>query len=199
MELAPETVAELAIRFEPHQYLRAMRREHAATPLGMGVGQSRFASPDRSFLVLYIARDLPTAIAETIVRDRFEGTADRTLDASEVGAWAVSEVSATAPLTVIDVRTTGLLKLGVSTDAARAKRHEEGRRLSQALYDGFAVDGILYHSRLTGAECVAVYDRAVDAGLLKARRAIALERHADLVPALRQLNIRLVSEDHTQG
>lgn len=73
--LAPETVAELAIRFEPHQYLRAMRRAHAATQPGMGVGQSRFASPDRSFMVLCIARDLPTAIAETIVRDRFEGTA----------------------------------------------------------------------------------------------------------------------------
>lgn len=102
-------------------------------------------------------------------------------------------------MTVIAVRTTGLLKLSVSTDAARGNRHEEGRRLSQALYDGFAVDGILYHSRLTGAECVAVYDRAVDAGLLKARRAIALERHADLVPALRQLNIRLVEEDRPRG
>ncbi|MER9445746.1 RES family NAD+ phosphorylase [Mesorhizobium sp. M0340] len=39
----------------------------------MGFGQSRFASPDRSFMVLYVARDLATAIAETIVRDRFEG------------------------------------------------------------------------------------------------------------------------------
>ena len=199
MELDPETVADLAIRFEPHNYLRAMRREHAATPLGVGFGQSRFTSPDRSFMVLYIARDLPTAIAETIIRDRFEGKSDRTLDLSEVGAWAVAEVSATAPLTVIDVRTTGLLRLGVSTDAARAKQQEEGRRLSQALYDGFAVDGILYHSRLTGAECLAVYDRAVDAGLLKSGRAIALERQADLVPALRQLNVRLVAEDRTRG
>jgi hypothetical protein len=199
VELDPETVADLAIRFEPHNYLRAMRREHDATPLGVGFGQSRFASPDRSFMVLYIARDLPTAIAETIIRDRFEGKSDRPLDLSEVGAWAVSEISATAPLTVIDVRSTGLLRLGVSTDAARAKQQEEGRRLSQALYDGFAVDGILYRSRLSGAECVTVYDRAVDAGLLKAGQPIAIERQADLVPVLRQLNVRLNAEDRTQG
>ncbi|MER9927224.1 RES family NAD+ phosphorylase [Mesorhizobium sp. M0048] len=194
MELDAEVVADLAIRFQPQHYLRAMRQEYAATPLGMGFGQSRFASPDRSFMVLYIARDLATAIAETIIRDRFEGKSYRMLHLSEIAGWAVSEVSATSPLTAIDVRTTGLLRLGISTDAARAKQQEEGRKLSQALFNGFAVDGILYYSRLTGAECVAVYDRAV-AGRLKARRATALERHAELVPALRQLNVRVIRGD----
>lgn len=52
--------------------------------------------------------------------------------------------------------------------------------------------------RLTGAEYVAVDDRAIDAGLLKARRAIALARRADLVPAL-QLSVRPVAEDRMQG
>lgn len=40
-------------------------------------------------------------------------------------------------------RSTGLLRLGISTDAARAKQQEEGRKLSQTLFNGFAVDGIL--------------------------------------------------------
>lgn len=95
-----------------------------ATPLGMGFGQTRFAAPDNSFRLVYIARNLATSIAETVVRDRFEGKVKRILDVTEIDDWAVAEVSATDPLTVIDLRTTGLLKLGISTDAAREKaRH----------------------------------------------------------------------------
>ncbi|WID99969.1 RES domain-containing protein (plasmid) [Bosea vestrisii] len=45
----------------------------------MGFGQTRFSSPDRAFRLVYIARDLATAIAETIVRDRFEGGVDPVL------------------------------------------------------------------------------------------------------------------------
>jgi hypothetical protein len=40
----------------------------------------------------------------------------------------------------------GLLRLGVSTDAARVKLQGDGPKLSQALYNGFAVDGVLYNS-----------------------------------------------------
>ncbi|MGL1166844.1 RES family NAD+ phosphorylase, partial [Vibrio parahaemolyticus] len=72
-------------------------------------------SPSQAFKLLYLARDLATAIAETIVRDRFEGESARVLDESEIENWAVAEVTAIAPLTVLDLRTTGLLKLGVST------------------------------------------------------------------------------------
>jgi hypothetical protein len=162
VKLDPKTVAELAIAFQPRSYLRVMPVAHAATPLGMGFGQTRFASLDSSFRLIYIARDLPTAIAETIVRDRFEEEdSERVLDSTEIEGWAVSEISARAPLTVVDLRTKGLLKLGVSTDAARAKEQAEGRKLSKALYNHFAIDGVLYLSRLTSAECLAVYDRAV--------------------------------------
>ncbi|CAN7620364.1 RES family NAD+ phosphorylase [Pararhizobium sp. LjRoot238] len=87
-----------------------------ATPLGMGFGNTRFSSPDRKFRLVYIARDLPTAIAETIVRDRFEGAAKRVLDESEVEEWAVAEVTATALLLVLDLRTTGLLRLGADSE-----------------------------------------------------------------------------------
>src|SRR5258707_438195 len=103
---------------------------HATSPLGMGFGHTRFSSPDRAFRLVYIARDLATAIAETIVRDRFEGAVERVLDDSEIQEWAVAEVTAPSPLVVLDLRTTGLLKLGVSTDAARAKAHREGQLLS---------------------------------------------------------------------
>lgn len=65
-------------------------------PLGMGFGQSRFSGPNRIFRLLYAAYDLATAIAVTIVRDRFEVTQDRALDYSEIGDWAVIEATAAA-------------------------------------------------------------------------------------------------------
>jgi RES domain. len=190
VKLDPKTVADLALRFQPRSYLRVMRAAHMATPLGVGFGHTRFSSPDRTFQLVYIARDLATAIAETIVRDRFEGRMKRVLDQSEIEEWAVAEITATSPLTVLDLRTTGLLRLGVSTDAARAKKHQQGRQLSAAIHGAFAIDGLLYASRLTSAECVAVYDRAIE-GKLDASPAINLVRHPDLIAALQSIGVSL--------
>lgn len=188
MKLDPNIVAELTLAFRPQSYLRVMPAAHAATPLGMGLSHTRFSSPDRAFRLIYIARDLATAIAETIVRDRFEGVTERVLDHSEIEEWTVAEVSALSPLVVLDLRTTGLLRLGFSTDAARAKAHREGQQLSKAVYNAFAVDGLLYSSRLTSAECLAVYDRAVE-GKLGATPTVNLVRHLDLVPALKSIGV----------
>jgi hypothetical protein len=190
VRLDPRTVAELALAFRPQAYLRVMPAAHAATPLGMGFGHTRFSSPDQAFRLVYIARDLATAIAETIVRDRFEGATERALDYSEIEEWAVAEVTAPSPLLVLDLRTTGLLRLGVSTDAARAKAHREGQQLSKAVYGAFAVDALLYSSRLTSAECLAVYDRAVDVKLVSSP-AVNLVRHPDLVPALKSVGVAI--------
>lgn len=188
MKLDPKVVADLALPFWPEAYLRVMPKAHAATPLGMGFGQTRFAASDNSFQLVYLARNLATAIAETVVRDRFEGKAKRVLDITEIEDWVVSEVSAREPLTVVDLRTTGLLKLGVTTNAARAKQQAAGRRLSKALHDRFAVDGVLYSSRLTSAECLAVYDRAVTLKL-QSTAAVSLAQHAGLIAALTAINV----------
>jgi hypothetical protein len=101
-------------------------------------------------------------------------------------------VTATDPLIVLDLRTTGLLKLEVTTDAARAKEHGEGRKLSEVVYGSFAVDGLLYSSRLTAAACVVVYDRAVRVKLT-ASPVVELVRQADLVPALQSLGISVLA------
>jgi hypothetical protein len=190
VQLDSKTVRDLALAFRPESYLRIIPTAHMPTPLGMGFGQSRFSSPNQMFRLLYAACDLATAIAETIVRDRFEGTQDRVLDESEIEDWAVAEVTATDPLILLDLRTTGLLRLGISTDAARAKEHREGRSLSETVYSSYAVDGLLYSSRLTAAECVAVYDRAVSAKLV-ASPAVELVRQAELIPALRSIGVEV--------
>jgi len=58
----------------------------------MGYGKTRFASPADSFKLLYTAADLATAIAETIVRDRFERAAGRTLNITGAKAQKESRV-----------------------------------------------------------------------------------------------------------
>ena len=107
---------------------------HATTPLGAGFGVTRFASPIKAFKVIYIAQDLTTGVAETLVRDRFQGKARRKLLDVEATLWGATEVNANAPLTLIDLRTTGLVRLGVSTEAARGKAQGQARKLSQAIY-----------------------------------------------------------------
>jgi hypothetical protein len=101
--------------------------------------------------------DLAKAIAETIARDRFDGNIDRMLDDTEFDGWAVAVVSALDPLTVLDLRTTGLLRPGVSTDAASGKTHHDGQALSDAIYGAINADGLWYASRFTGAHHVATH------------------------------------------
>ena len=189
MKLDAKTLDDLAVALTPKAFVRVTKLAHAATPLGMGYGSTRFASPSRSFKVLYIADSLMTSIAETLVRDRFQGKARRVLDEAEVGIWGATSVAATAPLTLIDLRTTGLVRLGVSTDAARGKAQGQGRKLSEAIHDQTDADGFVYASRLTGTTCLCVYERAGPA--LTATAVVPLVDQPDLVPALTALNVDL--------
>lgn len=192
MGLDAAVVASLVRRFQPTSYLRSVRWSYSLTPLGMGFGDTRFASPANAFTLLYIAKTLATSVAETIVRDRFEGITVRELTRGELGDWGVCEVSATAPLRVLDLRGNGCFKLGISTDIVGGKAQKEARELSQELYDTTDLDGILYKSRLLkNQDCVAVYDRAVP-HKLNSTPVVRMETLAKLVPALRQLKITLI-------
>lgn len=194
MRLNREIVKDLVVEFEPVDYLRVLKAAHMATPLGMGHGNNRFSSPTQAFKLLYIGQDVATGVAETVVRDRFEGDAERILDVSEFDTWAITKVTAREPLLLVDLRKNGLLRLGVSTDAARAKSHSEGQALSEAMHAQFDVDGFLYLSRLTGENCAAVYERAV-LNKLTATPAILLPQHPDLIAALQSMSIVVRKEE----
>ena len=127
----------------------------------MGSGRSRFSSPRNRFRLLYLAQDPMTAIAETIVRDRYEKNAERLLHEEDLDRYSVAVVRNAQPLLLLDLRNEGASLLGVSTDAVRAKSQAGGRGLSQLVYDETTFDGFAYMSRITNRECAAVYDRAV--------------------------------------
>ena len=192
MILNQAILADLAVAITPKAYVRVTPMAHAATPLGVGFGVTRFASPTKAFKVIYIAQDLTTGIAETLVRDRFQGRARRKLLDVEAALWGMTEVNASAPLTLIDLRTTGLVRLGISTEAARGKAQGQGRKLSQAIYDQTDAQGLIYNSRLTGGACICMYDRALPGGLV-ATPVVEVTLLAGFVDALRDLNVTLIA------
>lgn len=57
MTLDPAILTRLAVSVDVTDYVRIIARVHAATPLGMGPGRSRFSSPRDRFLLLYLAQD----------------------------------------------------------------------------------------------------------------------------------------------
>jgi hypothetical protein len=176
--------------FEFKDYVRIIPLVHVATPLGCAPGISRFGGTDQSFAVLYAARDLATALAETVIRDRFEGSADRRLFFEELAYRAAVQLHASAPLRLVDLREGGCLKLGVSTDIAGAKLFLEAQQFAQDVYQEPTVDGILYASRLTGQHCVAVFDRVI-ASYLQASDVAPLTQIQQVGAALASLNFQL--------
>ncbi|MGN6820451.1 MAG: RES family NAD+ phosphorylase [Sphingomonas sp.] len=190
--LDPDILRKYTKDWDGNDYLRTTPWDHRATPLGMGYGNTRFASTARSFRLLYIAETLPASLAEAVVRDRFEGVSPpRQMTRGEFTDWGVCEVDTSSRLRLLDLTGNACFDLGVSTDIAGGKAQDEAREFSERLYATTDLDGILYHSRLQKlTECVAVYDRAV--GKLAATPVSRLETLVDLIPALEALNIQLI-------
>jgi len=182
---------ELAVAIDVTGYLRIMEARHRATPTGMGIGETRFSSPSGSFKVLYAAQDLPTALAEKVIRDRFQGRKKRALLEADIAELVIAELIALKPLKLLDLRTSGASRLGVPTDAVRGRSQQAGRKFSQEIHDTTDFDGIVYMSRLTNAECIAVYDRAARIKLNPACRVQDVSQLASLIPALTALSIQL--------
>jgi hypothetical protein len=192
MTLDSAILQQLAVRADVSDYVRIIARAHAGTPLGMGFGKTRFSSPRDKFQLLYLAQDPITAVAETIIRDRFEGTVERLLLREELDRYSIAVVRNPHPLFLLDLRHVGASLLGVSTDTVRAKAQAAGRRLSQEIYDRTEFDGVLYMSRITNKQCVAVYDRAVASSLKGDAAALDLPRLATLSAILDALRVTVV-------
>ena len=150
-------------------YMRISLSVHRTTPLGMGTGPSRFSPGEprrshrsKSFTVLYLAEDLPTALYETVVRHELDYQPHRTLMPSDYALRVVFSISTApgSPLKLLDLTDGNAVRFGVPTDVLQHSQHEAGQPFSEFVYDHMPdADAILYHSRFTGARCVAVFDR----------------------------------------
>src|SRR3546814_5268730 len=90
-----------------------------------------FSSPNHSFTILYAAQDLPTALAEKVIRDRFQGRKKRVLLEADLQEQVVAQMVSLAPLKLLDLRTSGASRLGIPTDAVRGRAQQAGRKFSK--------------------------------------------------------------------
>lgn len=191
MRLDQSVLSSLTADWTLRRLIRVTPMAHALSPLGMGYGRTRFASPDQTFKVLYLGSTLVTSVAETIVRDRFVHRARRLIMQEEIESWGATEVSTNMPLCLLDLRGMGPTLLGIPTDAVSARNQRSGRRLSADLYTQAPhLDGVIYSSRHVRKDCIAVFDRAVVK--LGATRVVSIIELPALAEALLTLNITMI-------
>jgi len=164
-------------------------------PLTVQPSPSRFCDGTSGYAVLYAALTFETCIAESLIRDRFVRRTRRALPLAAVLMRAHARI-ATQPneeLLLLDLRDTGCLDIGAPTDAARARHFAAGQALGRSVYTEHPdVDGFIYSSRLTGEDCIAVFDRAIHK--FSVVDACALKDHAKLPVLLEQGGIELVDD-----
>jgi hypothetical protein len=129
----------------------------------------RFNAPDASYGVLYSAKEIAGAFAETFLR-----TPGRTLiDADLLQRKAYLRFSTNRNLKLIRFAGPGLARLGATAEVSHSGLpYDVPQTWSKALY-GYPVeaDGLAYFSRHDDAElCYALFDRAADAVVETERR-----------------------------
>ncbi len=168
-------------------------RRYQKTPLGTVASDSRFCTLEGGYTVLYCSPDFTAAFIETIVRDRFTRTRQREVLLKEVTerVWVRIATRPRVKLRLLDLRHDGCVRLGAPTDAVNARIHTAGRALGRAIYaEHKDIDGLLYSSRLTGADVYAVFGRARPK--LDATEVGAVQDHANLPDVLVRHSIDLV-------
>lgn len=123
-------------------------------------------APDR-FGALYVAEDLETAFAESVIHEnslyragRFE-VSHGDLHARQAVSFRLPSSKGTSVLHFADLTGPGLKRLGLDAGLCSSPNYTIAQRWSRAIYDAAAhADGILYVSRQnTTGRCAAVFDR----------------------------------------
>lgn len=171
---------------------RLVRRKHSRRPLGVVPTPSRFSDPDEQYAVLYAADSVRCSFWEALGRNRFMRRKRRELPRFEVEDRVIATLRSTEPLTLVDLRSDGPVRIGAPTGVAHDANHAAGRALSKATHAGLPeADGFVYDSRFTGDVCVAVFSRAI--GKLEALGVDPLERSSDFLDALDDYDITLTT------
>jgi hypothetical protein len=176
-------------------YVRLIRTHHKD---GLGfskLARSRFSDSGRppSFGIVYAAQDLATAVAEAIIRDRRDGAAGPTIlsHGEAVSGWRAVYFSSKEPLRLLNLTGAGTIAFGIPTDIVRSRNQAKSRQLSRAIHrNPSGIDGILYASRLTTGQCLALYDRALAKLTIEQEMPLTALTH-DLAAIYGAMNVRI--------
>lgn len=167
-------------------------------------GVNRYDDPQRTYGVLYLGFELPTALMESVFHqhDWHEQTT-RAIARAEVSQRMVRAVGVLEDLRLADLTAPGIMAsvfgLNLEQLASRAYVHTQGiSRQVHALLDDSdnpVFDGLLYPSRNNfPAACVALYDRA--GPKVSAVLDIDLVDHIDWPAFVKQYRIAVVPVVH---
>lgn len=155
-------------RIEAGARLRRIYGRAFPDPLGFAKTPSRFSDPreqpaDARFGVLYLGEGAKVCFLEAVLRDRRDGVVGSVpMEERELLARTIATVEVIAPLTLVDLRGDGPVRMGVPSDVVRGSDQRSSREWALAFNDHLSrPDGIAYPSRLNAQMNVAVFDRAV--------------------------------------
>lgn len=188
-------LAEIVVTYAlEHSYARISSSRYADSPFGFGASSSRFSGlpcdkePHKAeFGALYLAGSVQTATAETLVRNRSALRSGIELDINELLSRVLFRYSgSTEPLRLVDLRGDNPLRGLVKANVIHDEGHTEGQRLSDFVYHYMSdVEGILYPSRFTQQDCIALYDRGLDK-----------ISHIDTMPLIDHREVMLTLDDY---
>lgn len=189
-----ERIRARLFRHEITSAYRLLWTRHVTKPLATRATPSRFCDGHTS-AVLYAAQSFETAFIEVIVRDRFILKGRQEIPYGELSSrsWLRLATRKGEAPALLDLRGTGCVDIGAPTDAVRARNHAAGRALAAAIHDQHPeVDGFAYPSRLTGADCFAIFTRGT-AKLVVIDQGFVVT-HDGLPDVLQQHNLGLLDE-----
>ena len=173
-------------------FFRIIKRRHMTLPLGAVAAPSRFGDPEGKYAVLYASEAVRCSFWEAVARNRFTRRRRRELPRPDVEERLVVSLETRVPVTLIDLRGDGPIRIAAPTAVAHDTNHVAGRALSSAAYaDVPEADGFIYHSRFTGHACAAVFDRAIVN--LQTLDVAPLSVHVDFLDALVDYDITLTT------
>ena len=160
-EYAAKGIRERIRTVQLDEAYRLIRRRHRDRPLGAIPTPSRFSDPLGRYSVLYATQSMQCAVWEGLTRDRFTRRRRRILAFREVEPIVVVALHTIEPLSPVDLRHDGPVRIGAPTAVTHDADHTAGQSLSAATYANVPeADGFVYQSRFTGHMCMAVFDRA---------------------------------------
>ena len=169
---------------------RVIHRGHRTSLLAAVPTPSRFSDPRSRYAVLYASEAVRGAFWETLGRNRFARRRQRELPRSEAETRLVVTIGSDGPLSLVDLRDDGPVRIGAPSAVAHDGNHAAGRALSAAVHGGVPeADGFVFASRFTGDLCVALFERAF--GRLRAGGTAELVRHAEFLDILDEYDILL--------
>ncbi|TKI05985.1 RES family NAD+ phosphorylase [Martelella alba] len=147
------------------------RVDYRGTPLYYGRdGANRYDAPLKNYGVLYLGRDLPTALMESVFHKHlWDKDKQRAITAKEVESRLVRAVGVVQELSLADLTAPGVMAsyFGLNLEQLTSRSYTYTQRVSGQLHalvddkDRPLYDGILYPSRNNyPAASLALFDRA---------------------------------------